>query len=79
VIEQMLTNMFLGNPPGTTDRILEFSTAVTGNLFFAPTAAFLDDPPAPGGPAEPIEDEVVQPGEASSHGSLGIGGLRGDG
>jgi putative iron-dependent peroxidase len=49
VIEQMLTNMFVGNPPGTTDRILDFSTAVTGNLFFAPSAAFLDDPPAPGG------------------------------
>ena len=49
VIEQMLTNMFVGNPPGTTDRILDFSTAVTGGLFFAPTADFLDDPPAPGG------------------------------
>jgi porphyrinogen peroxidase len=48
VIEQMLTNMFVGNPPGTTDRILDFSTAVTGNLFFVPSADFLDDPPAPG-------------------------------
>jgi putative iron-dependent peroxidase len=47
VIEQMLTNMFIGKPPGNTDRILDFSTAVTGNLFFAPTADFLDDPPAP--------------------------------
>src|SRR4029077_10852307 len=47
VIEQMLTNMFIGNPPGTTDRLLDFSTAVPGNLFFAPSAAFLDDPPAP--------------------------------
>ena len=43
----MLTNMFIGNPPGTTDRILDFSTAVTGNLFFVPTADFLDDPPVP--------------------------------
>jgi porphyrinogen peroxidase len=41
--------MFVGNPPGTTDRILDFSTAVTGNLFFVPSADFLDDPPAPGG------------------------------
>jgi putative iron-dependent peroxidase len=48
VIEEMLTNMFVGNPPGTTDRILDFSTAVTGNLFFVPSADFLDDPPAPG-------------------------------
>ena len=46
VIEQMLTNMFVGNPPGNHDRILDFSTAVTGNLFFVPTTDFLDDPPA---------------------------------
>ena len=36
VTEQMLRNMFLGDPPGNTDRILEFSTAVTGGLFFSP-------------------------------------------
>jgi putative iron-dependent peroxidase len=47
VIEQMLTNMFVGNPPGNSDRILDFSTAVTGNLFFVPSADFLDDPPSP--------------------------------
>lgn len=52
VIEQMLTNMFVGNPPGTHDRILDFSTAVTGTLFFVPTLDFLDDPSArPGAPA----------------------------
>ena len=45
VIEQMLRNMFLGKPTGTTDRILDFSTASTGTLFFAPPKAFLDDPP----------------------------------
>ena len=33
-IEQMLENMFIGRPPGNYDRILDFSTAVTGNLFF---------------------------------------------
>ena len=44
VIEQMLTNMFIGRPPGNYDRILDFSTAVTGNLFFVPTAEFLDEP-----------------------------------
>jgi porphyrinogen peroxidase len=37
--------MFLGDPYGDYDRILEFSTAVTGSLFFAPTGGFLDDPP----------------------------------
>ena len=46
VPEQMLRRMFLGNPYGTYDRILDFSTAVTGSLFFVPTADFLDDLPA---------------------------------
>ena len=46
VTERMLHNMFVGDPPGTTDRILDFSTAVTGTMFFVPTADFLDDPPA---------------------------------
>ena len=47
VTERMLENMFLGDPPGNTDRILDFSTAVTGCLFFVPTSSFLDDPPGP--------------------------------
>ena len=47
VVEEMLQNMFIGKPPGNTDRILDFSTAVTGNLFFVPTVDLLDDPPAP--------------------------------
>jgi putative iron-dependent peroxidase len=33
--------MFIGNPPGNTDRVLDFSTAVTGNLFFVPAAGML--------------------------------------
>jgi putative iron-dependent peroxidase len=45
VTELMLRRMFLGDPPGNYDRILDFSTAVTGTLFFVPTADFLDDPP----------------------------------
>jgi len=45
VIERMLEKMFIGNPPGNYDRILDFSRAVTGTLFFVPTADFLDDPP----------------------------------
>jgi len=40
--EQMLTNMFVGNPPGNYDRLLDFSKAVTGTLFFVPSATFLD-------------------------------------
>jgi porphyrinogen peroxidase len=45
VPEQMLRRMFFGDPWGTYDRILDFSTARTGSLFFAPTAEFLDDLP----------------------------------
>jgi len=41
-IEQMLVNMFVGRPPGNYDRLLDFSRAVTGNLFFAPSATFLE-------------------------------------
>jgi putative iron-dependent peroxidase len=42
-IELMLQNMFVGRPPGNYDRLLDFSRAVTGNLFFVPAASFLDD------------------------------------
>jgi putative iron-dependent peroxidase len=62
VTEQMLDNMFMGTPH---DRILDFSMAVTGTLFFTPSAAFLDDPPEPA-PAPATPDD----------GSLGIGGFR---
>src|SRR5262249_35027771 len=48
-IEQMLENMFVGRPPGNYDRILEFSRAVTGNLFFVPSATFLEEV-TPGAP-----------------------------
>src|SRR5207245_3260823 len=41
--EQMLENMFVGRPPGNYDRILDFSRAMTGNLFFAPSATFLEE------------------------------------
>ena len=41
-IEQMLENMFVGRPPGNYDRLLDFSKAVTGGLFFAPSAALLE-------------------------------------
>jgi porphyrinogen peroxidase len=43
ILEQMLENMFVGRPPGNYDRLLDFSRAVTGNLFFAPSATFLDE------------------------------------
>lgn len=34
---RMLENMFLGNPVGNTDRLLDFSTPITGTLFFVPS------------------------------------------
>lgn len=45
-IEQMLVNMFIGRPPGNYDRLLDYSRAVTGALFFVPSASFLDNVPA---------------------------------
>jgi putative iron-dependent peroxidase len=44
LVELMLRNMFIGDPPGNHDRILDFSTAVTGSLFFVPSATLLDEP-----------------------------------
>lgn len=43
ITEQMLRNMFVGVPEGNHDRILDFSTAVTGSLYFVPAAGFLDE------------------------------------
>jgi porphyrinogen peroxidase len=77
VIERMLTNMFVGSPPGNYDRILDFSTAVTGTLFFAPSAQFLDNPPAPTGSDAAATAETEEPDASGSAGSLGIGSLRG--
>jgi putative iron-dependent peroxidase len=70
VIEEMLRNMFIGKPPGNYDRILDFSTAVTGSLFFVPSGDFLDDPPTTGPAAAAPADA------ACADGSLGIGSLR---
>jgi porphyrinogen peroxidase len=73
VTERMLDNMFIGDPPGNTDRILDFSTAVTGSMFFTPTADFLDDPPPmPDAGPSPTATNSVPPA-----GSLAIGSLKG--
>ncbi|AFM19194.1 Dyp-type peroxidase family [Mycolicibacterium chubuense NBB4] len=68
VTERMLTNMFLGDPPGNTDHILDFSTAVTGSLFFTPIMDFLENPP-------PLPDSATGPGGYA--GSLAIGSVKG--
>jgi porphyrinogen peroxidase len=36
VIEKMLQRMYVGDPPGAYDRLLDFSTPHTGTTFFAP-------------------------------------------
>jgi porphyrinogen peroxidase len=41
--EQMLENMFVGRPPGNYDRLLDFSCPISGSLFFAPSATFLEN------------------------------------
>ena len=42
-VEKMLINMFVGNPPGNYDRILDFSTPKTGTLFFVPSLNMLNE------------------------------------
>lgn len=42
VVERMLENMFVGSPPGNYDRILDYSTPITGVLFYVPTVDFLE-------------------------------------
>ena len=76
VIEQMLTNMFIGKPAGNYDRILDFSTAVTGSLFFVPSLGFLDDPPAPAPGQAQDAEQVAGAGGAGRDGSLGVGSLK---
>lgn len=52
-IEQMLENMFVGRPAGNYDKLLDYSRAVTGGLFFVPSAdqleALAERAPAVGG------------------------------
>ena len=73
LIEQMLSNMFIGDPPGNTDRILDFSTPVTGCLFFAPSSRLLEDL-ATVGELDPSDAQAPAP--EPDDGSLGIGSLR---
>ncbi|KAJ6440140.1 dyp-type peroxidase [Purpureocillium lavendulum] len=41
VTEKMLERMFVGDPPGLHDRILDYSKPVTGTTFYAPPAEVL--------------------------------------
>lgn len=83
-IELMLENMFVGRPPGNYDRLLDFSRAITGSLFFVPSATFLDSvvpTDAPQSADFEVDDERPQLSAHSreistSDGSLGIGSLK---
>jgi putative iron-dependent peroxidase len=80
--ELMLQNMFVGRPPGNYDRILDFSRAVTGGLFFVPSATFLESVTPDETPASVIATEAPTTESSSSpaprinDGSLGIGSLK---
>ena len=80
-IEQMLENMFIGKPPGNYDRLLDFSRAVTGNLFFVPSAMFLENVTVdePTAAVLPAATGVEQPSAnlPVPDGSLRIGSLKG--
>ncbi|MGE3873003.1 MAG: Dyp-type peroxidase [Parvibaculaceae bacterium] len=79
-IEQMLENMFVGRPPGNYDRLLDFSRAVTGSLFFVPSATYLaavGPGEAPASAADPAPKESASGSRPSApDGSLGIGSLK---
>nr|WP_170135237.1 Dyp-type peroxidase [Williamsia limnetica] len=84
VTDEMLRNMFLGKPEGNYDRLLDFSTAVTGSRYFVPTIDFLDDPPEFRGAAAkdrgqaapaPVDPDPEMTPLAPTMGSLRIGAL----
>lgn len=78
ITETMLEKMFIGDPPGNTDKLLEFSTAMTGCLFYVPTDEFLDDPFPFAGPTVTVAGASDTPViEAPGDGSLSIGSLKG--
>ncbi len=85
-IEQMLENMFVGQPPGNYDRLLDFSRAITGTLFFVPSATFLEnvtpEAKAPSNAdATTNEDEAVDSARSRrfpGDGSLSLGSLKGE-
>lgn len=92
ITETMLQNMFVGRPPGNYDRLLDFSRAVTGGLFFVPSATFLDNVDPDVGPSttdtstdEPAATETAaapapgpSPLPSADDTSLKIGSLKGE-
>lgn len=81
-VNKMLTNMFIGDPPGNYDRLLDFSTAKTGSLFFVPTLDMLDEMAAGTFEVAQEDKDELQNIETTPKdlirdgGSLGIGSLK---
>jgi putative iron-dependent peroxidase len=81
-MEQMLENMFVGQPPGNYDRLLDYTRAVTGTLFFVPSATFLENvsaevaAPSIADPTSNGRDTEGKPQVSPPDGSLGIGSLK---
>jgi porphyrinogen peroxidase len=81
VTEQMIENMFVGRPPGNYDRLLDFSRAATGTLFFVPSATFLESVSDSAPTAALPTASTVEPSPSTAtvpDGSLGIGSLKGE-
>jgi len=81
ITETMLENMFVGRPPGNYDRLLDFSQAVTGSLFFVPSATFLDNVMGEGpGLTESVVSQAsdLPSARPADNGSLKIGSLKGE-
>ncbi|WP_260703090.1 Dyp-type peroxidase [Edaphobacter flagellatus] len=79
--EAMLNNMFIGNPPGNYDRLLDFSHPVTGSLFFVPTVTFLDDvsgDPPVAVPDPPVGASISESASPAHGTALKIGSLKGE-
>jgi putative iron-dependent peroxidase len=75
-------NMFVGRPPGNYDRLLDFSRAVTGALFFVPSATFLESVnDTAAAAAMPAAGSTLEPAPSTApalDGSLGVGSLKGE-
>ena len=81
VTEQMIENMFVGRPPGNYHRLLDVSRAVTGTLFFVPSATFLEsvnDDAVAAATHDPQPTLDSAPPRSASDGSLGVGCLKGE-
>jgi porphyrinogen peroxidase len=74
-VKKMLDNMFIGSPEGNYDRLLDFSTAKTGSMFFVPSVSFLKSV-ADGDPAVEVASSAVPVAAGGGDGSLLIGSLK---